>query len=83
MLVAWPPLIATPAAHTASARHHASTTTDHADDKQHDAHNRENILQIHIRLQAAEIKKRGVTLTVSSNVSVAPLSLHAFACLRS
>jgi hypothetical protein len=83
LLVAWPPLIASPAAHTASARHHASTTADHADNKQHNNHNRQNILQIHIRLQAAEIKERGVTLTVSSNVSVAPLSLQAFAWLRS
>jgi hypothetical protein len=83
LLVVWPALIATPAAHTASARHRASTTADDADDKQDDAHNRENILQIHIRLQAAEIKERGVTLTVISNVSVAPLSLPAFACLRS
>jgi hypothetical protein len=83
LLVVWPPLIATAAAHTAPSRHHASTTTDHAYNEQHDAHNRENILQIHIRLQAAEIKERGVTLTFSSNVSVAPLSLQAFAYLRS
>jgi hypothetical protein len=55
--VAWPPLIATAAAHTAPTRHHASTTTDHADDKQHDAHNRENILQIHIRLQALKLRR--------------------------
>jgi hypothetical protein len=83
LLVVWPPLIATPVAHTASARHPASTAADHADYKQDDAHNRENILQIHIHLQASEIKERSVTLTVSSNVSVAPLSLQAFACLRS
>jgi hypothetical protein len=83
LLVVWPPLIATSAAHTAPTRHRASTTTDHAYDEQHDAHNRENILQIHIRLQIAEIKERGVTLTVRSNVSVAPLSLQAFACLQS
>jgi len=39
----WPPLIDTAAAHTAAARHHASTIADHADDEQRDAHNRENI----------------------------------------
>jgi hypothetical protein len=75
--------IASAAAHTAAARHHASTTTDHADDEQRDAHNRENILQIHIRLQDAEIRERGTTLIVSSNLSVVPLSLQAFACSRS
>jgi hypothetical protein len=47
LLVVWPPLIAIAAAYTAPTRHHASTTTDHAYDKQHDAHNRENVLQIH------------------------------------
>src|SRR5579864_847052 len=66
LFVVWPPRVASPAAHTASARHHASATADQADNKQHNAHNRENILQIHIRLQAAETKKRGVTLTDSS-----------------
>jgi len=48
LLVVWPTLIASAAAHTASTRHHASTTADQADNKQHNAHNRENILQIHI-----------------------------------
>jgi len=79
----WPPLIGTAAAHTATARHHASTTTDHADDEQRDTHNRENILQIHIRLQAAEIREKGAMPIVSSNLAVVPLSLQAFACLRS
>jgi hypothetical protein len=79
----WPPLIGTAAAHTAAARHHASTTTDHADDEQGDPHNSENILQIHIRLQAAEIRERSTMPIVSSNLSVVPLSLQAFACLRS
>jgi hypothetical protein len=78
-----PPLIGTAAAHTAAARHHASTTADHADDEQPDAHNRENVLQVHIRLQAAEIMERGTMLIVSSNLSVVPLSLQPFACLRS
>jgi hypothetical protein len=78
-----PPLIGTAAAHTAATRHHASTTTDHADDEQHDAHNRENTLQIHIYLQATEIRERSTMLIVSSNLSVVPLSLQAFACLRS
>jgi hypothetical protein len=82
LLVMRPPLTGTVAAHTATARHHASTTTDHADDEQHDAHNRENILQIHIRLQAADIRERGTMLIVSSNLSVAPLSLQAFTRLR-
>jgi len=79
----WPPLSGTAAAHTAAARHHASATTDHANDEQQDAHNRENIFQIHIRLLAAEISERGTKLIVSSNLSVVPLSLQAFACLRS
>jgi hypothetical protein len=79
----WPPLIRTAAAHTAAARHHASTTTDHADDEQRDAHNRENILQIHIRLQAAEIRERGTMLIGSSNLSVVPFSLQEFACSQS
>jgi hypothetical protein len=79
----WTPLIGPAAAHTAAAGHHSSTTTDHADDEQRDAHNRENILQIHIRLQAAEISKRGTMPIVSSNLSAVPLSLQVFACLRS
>ena len=83
MLVMWPLLIATAAAHTAAARHHASTTTDHADDEQYDAHNRENVLQIHIRLQTAEINERSTMPIVSPNLSVVPLSLQAFSCLRS
>jgi hypothetical protein len=78
----WPPMIATAAAHTASAGHHASTTTDHADNEQHDAHNRENVLQIHIRLQAAEMRERGTMLLVTSNLSVVPRELPAFTCLR-
>jgi hypothetical protein len=73
----------TAAAHTAAARHHASTTTDHAYDEQRDAHNRENILQIHDCLQAAEIREKGAMPIVRSNLSVVPLSLQAFACLRS
>jgi len=83
MLVMRPLLISLVAAHTATSRHHASTTTDHADDEQRDAHNRENILQIHIRLQTAEISERSTLLIASSNLSVVPLSLQAFACLRS
>jgi len=79
----WTPLIGTAAAHTAAARHHASTTTDHADDEQRDAHNRKNILQIHIRSQAAEIRESGKMPGVSSNLSFVPLSLQSFACLRS
>jgi len=79
----WTPLIRTAAAHTAAARHHASTTTDHADDEQRDAHNRENILLIHNCLQTAEIRERSTMLIASSNLSVVPLSLQAFACLRS
>ena len=78
-----PPLIGTVAAHAATARHHASTTTDHADDEQRDAQNRENTLQIHIRLQDPEIKERSTMPIASSNLSVVPLSLQAFACLRS
>jgi hypothetical protein len=76
-----PPLIGAVAAHTAAARDHASTTTDHADDEQRDAHNRENTLQIHIRLQDAEIRDRDTMFIVSSNLPVVPLSLQAFACL--
>jgi len=83
MLVMRPLLISLVAAHTATSRHHASTTTDHDDDEQPDAHNRENILQIHIRLQAAEIREKGAMPIVSSNLAVVPLSLQAFACLRS
>jgi len=83
MLVMRPLLISLVAAHTATSRHHASTTTDHADDEQPDAHNRENILQIHIRLQTAEISERRTMPIVSPNLSVVPLSLQAFACLRS
>jgi len=79
----WTPLIGAAAAHTAAARHHASTTTDHADDEQRDAHNREYILQIHIYLQGTEIRERSTMPIVSSNLSVVPLSLQAFACLRS
>jgi hypothetical protein len=59
LLVMWSPLIGTAAAHSATGRHHASITTDHANDEQHDTHNRENILQIHIRLQDAEIREKG------------------------
>ena len=62
----WPPLIGTAAAHAAGAGHHASTTTHHADDKQDDTHNRENSLQIHIRLQAAEIREKGTILMLVS-----------------
>jgi len=79
MLVMRPPLIGTAAAHAAAAGHHASTTTHHADDKQDDTHKRENSLQIHIRLQAAEIRGRSTMLIASSNLSVVPLSLPAFA----
>jgi hypothetical protein len=75
----WPPLIGTSAAHTATTRHHASTTTDHADDEQCDAQNRKNTLQIHIRLQNAEIRERDTMLIFSSNLSVVPLSFRAFA----
>ena len=64
----WSSLIGTAAAHTAAARHHASTTTDHADDEQYDAHNRENVLQIHIRLQTAETRERSTMLIVSPNI---------------
>ena len=80
LLVIRPPLIGTVAAHAATARHHASTTTDHADDEQRDAQNRENTLQIHIRLQDAEIRERSMMLIASSNLSVVPLSLQASAC---
>jgi hypothetical protein len=68
MLVMWPLLIATAAAHTAAARHPASTTTDHADDEQYDAHNRENVLQIHIRLQTAETRERGARCILSARI---------------
>jgi len=61
----WPPLIGTVAAHTTTARHHASATTDHTDDEQDEAHNRENTLQIHIRLQDAEIRERDAMFIVS------------------
>src|SRR5258708_35592614 len=68
MLVMRPLLISLVAAHTATSRHHASTTTDHADDEQYDAHNHENILQIHIRLQTAETRERSTMLIVSPNI---------------
>ncbi len=79
MLVMRPMLIGTVAAHTATAGHHASTAADHVDDEQRDAHNRENILQIHDCLQGAEIRERSTTLIISSNLSVVPLSLQVFA----
>jgi hypothetical protein len=37
-------------------------------------------LQIHIRLQDAEIRKRSTMLIASSNLSVVPLSFQASAC---
>jgi hypothetical protein len=83
LVIMWTPLIGTATAHAAAARHHPSTTTDHADHEQRDAHNRKNILQIHIRFQAAEIRERGKMPGVSSNLSFVPLSLQSFACLRS
>jgi hypothetical protein len=51
MLVMRQMLIGTTAAHTATARQHASATTDYANDEQHDAHKCENNLQMHIHLQ--------------------------------
>ena len=69
----WPSLIGSAATHAAAARHHASTTTGHANNEQRNAHNRENILEIHIRLQAAEIGERGTTRIQLESFGGAPL----------
>lgn len=47
---------------TTTARHHASTTTKNAEDEQPNAHNRENILQIHVCLQELSFVLRTAVL---------------------